>query len=499
MSWHHTVSFEILPKIGEFERISSTVINAYLGPIISRHLYQLDKLLKDLGFRGELVIMQSNGGAYSVKAATRQPINTMFSGPASGIVSSILFGDLKETGNIISIDMGGTSFDACLIRERRIPITTERWICEQRVAIPMVDINSIGAGGGSVAWIDPSGILRVGPQSAGAVPGPACYGRGGKKPTVTDANLILGYLNPNYFLGGEIKLDLKAAKCVVKEEIAERLDLDTVEAAHAIYTMGNTAMAGGISLISTQRGYDPREFTLIVAGGAGPTHALRIAEELKISRVVIPKISPVYSAFGVLLSDFRHHYVRSYFCRLIDLDLNRINNLYSEMETEALQTLETEVISGEEVSLIRSVDMRYVGQFHEIEVEVPQGLITPETIERIKNRFHKDHKELFTFSLPKRDCEFLNWKLLAIGRTKKPMLEEKAHVGKGSSKALKGRRDVFFKEFGGYRSTCLYDGDRLLTGNIIEGPAIVEEKAMTLVIPPGYVFEVDTYGNYVKL
>jgi len=169
------------------------------------------------------------------------------------------------------------------------------------------------------------------------------------------------------------------------------------------------------------------------------------------------------------------------------------------METEALQTLETEVISGEEVSLIRSVDMRYVGQFHEIEVEVPQGLITPETIERIKNRFHKDHKELFTFSLPKRDCEFLNWKLLAIGRTKKPMLEEKAHVGKGSSKALKGRRDVFFKEFGGYRSTCLYDGDRLLTGNIIEGPAIVEEKAMTLVIPPGYVFEVDTYGNYVKL
>lgn len=492
-----SISSEILPQVREFERTSTTVINAYVGPLISRYLNRLEKSLKDSGFGQQLLVMQSNGGVQSVELSTRYAVNTISSGPSAGIPAAIYFANALGSENVISIDMGGTSFDVALVEKNSAMTTAEKWIGGHRIAIPMLDIHNIGAGSGSIAWIDPGEILRVGPQSAGADPGPACYGKGGKRPTVTDADLILGYINPDYFLGGEIKLDVEEARKSIKQEIGDKLNIDVIEAANAIFGLINATMADAISFVSVQRGYDPKDFVLCAAGGAGPIHAMRLAEEIGIPRIIIPKIAPVYCALGMLLSDLKHVYARSYYSRTEEVVIKKINDTYEQMERNGIKALEREGIPPEDIYLIRSADMRYIGQVHEVEVLVPGGYLDMDAIKSMEEKFHQSHEALYTFSDRGSGTEILTYRVTAIGRTKKPTLTEKPYNGKDPSHALKGLRETFFMEYNGFAKSPIYDGDRLLPGNRVKGPGVIEEVAMTVVIPPDHELWVDKYGNYV--
>jgi N-methylhydantoinase A len=442
--------------------------------------------------------MQSNGGVQRWDAALKRPVGSINSGPAAAFPASLFYAEMLGCKDILSVDMGGTSFDVGLIKDRNINTTTDGWTGLQRNATPMVDILAIGAGGGSIAWIDPNGILRVGPKSAGSVPGPVCYGRGGEEPTVTDANLILGYLDPDYFLGGKMAIDVDAARKALKK-IADQLGIGIIEVADAIYNVVNENMINAIALAAIRRGYDPQDFLLVVGGGTGATHAVSLAQKLKISRILIPKQSPVYCAFGLLLSDLKHDYVRSHIVQLRGADLNAINSLFEEMEAEGKRALQDEGVAPENIIFHRSADMRYLGQYKEVEIDFPKSQLEKKDIEFIENLFSERHKQLFTFSDPNRGLEILTLKVKAIGKVPRPSIKGRPLENKSPEQALKGCRKVYFTEEKDFLDTNIYDGDLLKPGNIIEGPAIVEEIAMTLVIPPKFKFKVDQYGNYISI
>jgi len=359
----------------------------------------------------------------------------------------------------------------------------------------MVDVHAIGAGGGSIAWVDPNGILRVGPKSAGSVPGPACYKKGGVAPTVTDANLILGYLNPDYFLGGKLVLDRRAAEKAL-EVLADELKIDPIAVAEAIYHVINENMINAINLAAIRRGYDPTRFLLIVGGGTGAMHAVELAKKMKIGRILVPKQSPVYCAFGLLLSDLKHDYVRSFIAPLAKTDFSELNAVFRDMEHQGRQTLEREGISPSDVVFRRSADMRYIGQYKEISVALPSENLSETDIKLIEKSFSERHQRLFSFSDEKRGLELLTLKVEAIGKVPKIRLSEQSSDGSDSSKALKGMRKAYFTEAKDFLESSVYDGERLKPGNIVPGPAIVEETVLTLVIPPGISFQVDHYGNY---
>jgi N-methylhydantoinase A len=490
------LSSDVLPQVREYERTSTTVLDAYVAPTITKYITKLYERLKEKGFAGELLIMQSNGGVQKWDTAINHPVGSINSGPAAAFPSSLYFADVLKTDDVISMDMGGTSFDVGLIKDRAIKTTTESEISNQKVSLPMVDILNIGAGGGSIAWVSSSDILRVGPQSAGALPGPACYGRGGAEPTVTDANIVLGYLDPDYFLGGRMKIDADAAHKAV-EKLATRLGIGVVETASAIYSIVNENMINGIILASVRRGCDPRGFFLIVGGGAGATHAVSLAQRLGISRIIVPKHGAVYCAFGLVLSDLKHDYVRSYIARLKQADFAEINQFYAEMEREGGAALKGEGISGDKVAIVKSAAMRYFGQFKEIEIDVPGKSLSSKDIPVFEELFSKKHEQLFGYSDPTRELEVLTLKSVSIGRVPRPYL--KPVESKGARQALKGKRQVFFVESKDFIETLVYDGDALQPGSIVEGPAVVEEVAMTLAIPPKFRFSVDLFGNYISV
>jgi len=492
-----TLSTEVLPQIRLYERCSTVALNAYVGPALSRYLDNVLKRLEKLKFDGVFLVMQSNGGVMSPDIARNFAMNTLLSGPAGAPSAGLFYASAYNTSDIITIDMGGTSFDACLVKGGVPLITTEGEVGGEWLATPKLDIHTIGAGGGSVAWINPGGLLEVGPKSAGADPGPVCYDRGGELPTVTDADLILGYLNPDYFHGGRLKLNVEKARKVLEDKIAKPLKLSVVEAAEGIYRVINSRMSSAVAVVSTRKGFDPREFTLIVAGGAGPIHAAPIAEEMGIPRVIVPRDSSVFCASGMLMCDLKHDYIRTYTRAVEGLDLEPVNRLYSDMIEEGTKLLNDEGIPADRIILSYSMDMRYIGQFSEVEVpfEMDKGRgIDAEKLRSIVDSFHQRHDTLYGYSMPGADVEIINLRASAKGLTDKPKLRKFPYKGTDPSPALKGKRQAFFE--GKFMDTQVYDVERLGYGNSINGPALLEQATTTTLVPPGWNIVCDEYGNF---
>jgi N-methylhydantoinase A len=492
-----TASHEVLPVYCEYERFSTTVVSAAVGPITAHYLKALENRLREIGFKGTLYMVQGGGLVQSVEESSRRAVSLIGSGPAAAPSGAIRLGQCIKTNNLFSVDMGGTSYDVCLIRSGAIPTTDYNWVGDERVAMKMVDVPSVGAGGGSIAWIDSLGLLRVGPQSAGADPGPACYGKEGSQPTVTDADLILGYVPADYFLGGEISLKPDLAEKAIRS-VAEPLGIDLPTAAMTIFTTVNSLMADKMTEISTKRGYDVRDFALVVGGGAGPVHGAYLANLLEIPTVIVPRYAATYSAFGMLNMEVGRDFARSLISRKSLLDLERVNSLFAEMEVEARQVLGAIGISPQETVLRRSMEMRYIGQFHEVEVtEVSLGKIGPKELEGIAAAFHRRHKDLFTFDMPQREIEFLNVRLKATAHQEPLKLAEIPQTTGKSDHALKRHRPALWSLAKGYELTPAYDGTRLACGDRIAGPAIIEEPATTVVIPTSYLCAVDKVKNYI--
>ena len=488
-----STSHETLPIWREFERFNTTAVGSYVGPAVANYLNSLEKVLKETGFTGTFLMMLANGLVQNVAECIRRPVFLLHSGPAAAPSGAVYLGKHLGETNLLSVDMGGTSFDICMIEKGDIPTTTEHWENDQRVAIKMVDIASIGAGGGSMAKIDALGLLRVGPQSAGADPGPACYGNA-EDATVTDANLILGYVPPDYFLGGEMKLDEKASRRAMKP-LMEKLGLDEKAAAEAIFRTVNANMANKITEVSTKRGHDIRNAIMIAGGGGGPIHGGFIADSLGIKRVVVPPVAALYSAFGMFAMDIGQDYARSFVGRAGNIDLDALNRVYAELEAEAVTAFQQHGVPPDKIILRRSADLRYVGQFHEVEVDMAGGTITRDAVDAAATGFARKHEELYTFAMPWKAVEILTLRLKATTPNAPFALPQVAKGDADPKAALKRRRTCRFN--GRDVDTPIYDGEKVLAGNVISGPAIIEETTTTVVIPEAYVCSVDKYKNYI--
>lgn len=478
-----SASHEVLPQLGAYERHCTTIINAKVGPVIDRYLERLFAALGREGFAGEFYIMQSNGGVSSPSAIRRTPVNTLLSGPAAGPTAAAVFAG-RHPG-VIAGDMGGTSFEVSLARRGVVSLTSEREVGGYRVATPGLRIHSIGAGGGSVAWVEEGSILRVGPASAGAVPGPACYGKGGNQATVTDAELVLGYLNPDAFLGGRFKLAPALAERAVGQ-IGESLGLGARATAAGIYQIVNANMAGAIRVVTVQEGIDPRDHLLVMGGGAGPIHAAGIAAELGIRAVLIPRVGAVLCAFGMLMADFHHHFVRTLIRPLGDGVEKEIRRALDEMTAEAERRSEPG-LRPEELSLRPTLDLRYAGQFHE--VEIPLARLKPG---EIRAAFHARHESLYGYADRAGEVELVNVHLYSARRTEKPAPVRVAK-DRGVERARKESRKIFFA--GKFAASAVYDGAKLGAGARLKGPCVIDYPDTAVVVQPYCRARLDGGGN----
>jgi len=490
-----SISSEVLPEIREYERMSTTVINAYVLPIVDRYLNMLDHELDKIGITGTVHIMQSNAGIMPSSLAGQKSACTILSGPAAGVLGGV--GLARQAGfeNVITVDMGGTSFDICLVYQGELKTARESEIGGYALKMPMIDMHTIGAGGGSIAWIDRGGVLKVGPQSAGADPGPVCYGKGGTDPTVTDTNLVLGRLNPEYFLGGRMNVDKQAAYEAIEEKIARPLGMDVLEVAEGIIKVVNASMVKGIRFVSVEKGYDPREFSLVCFGGNGPVHAVELAEELDIAQIVVPFAPGVNCAYGLLIADFRYDYVKTCVRKVSEVAPKEMNALYNGLESTARDRMAKDEIAEKDILIGRSLDMRYFGQGYELEVPVASGEITGRTLGSIESRFHSLHEQTYGFGTRGEPTEIVNLRMACLGLMPKPQLRKEPLGEKDPKEALKGEREVFLK--GRYHTTAIYDRERLHPGALVHGPAIVEQKDSTVPLFPGTSGQVDEYRNII--
>jgi N-methylhydantoinase A len=493
-----TVSSGLLPSIRFYDRVSTTVLNSYVGPILRNYLTSLLRRLKDIGFKGVLLIMQSNGGVVSPEIAIDNAAVTLLSGPAGGPVAGITYTGIQGYKDCITVDMGGTSFDAALIKNQTPLVTTEGEINRLRLALPMLNIVTIGAGGGSIGWIDEGGLLRMGPQSAGAKPGPACYNLGGEFPTCTDADLILGYLDKDYFAGGKLPLNEETAINAIKTHIADKMGMDLIEAAAGMYHVINVNMAAGVREVSVKRGEDPREFPLVVAGGAGPNHACMIALELEIPIMIVPKESSIFCAAGMLMSDLQHNFVRTHVSPLENLNPKKLRQLFEEMEKEGTNLLKSEHIPKNRIQFKYSIDMRYVKQYHEVNVVVTQEEVRRGRMDSIAKKFHPEHNRLYGYSLEElgTPIEVINLRLTCVGRTDKPRFRKMKYAGPDPSFAFKKKRKVYLPNKKKFQPVPVFDGDLLKYGNKIEGPAIIEQVNTTTFVSPEFSVLCDAYGSF---
>ncbi|MBV9800389.1 MAG: hydantoinase/oxoprolinase family protein [Solirubrobacterales bacterium] len=492
-------SYDILPELKEFERTSTTAVNAYLGPIVDRYLSSLTERLARWGFRGQTMIIHSGGGVMSLDAARRLPARTCMSGPAGGAVGAAYIGRLAGYSNLISFDMGGTSCDVALISGGE-PGTRPGWKIEHKVPVqfPAIDVGTIGAGGGTIAWIDKAGALRSGPQSAGADPGPAAYGSGGEEPTNTDANLVLGRLDPEAFLGGEFKLHPELAREAIQRRVAEPLGFSIEEAAEGILRVSNENMVEALRLISVERGNDPRDYALIAFGGAGPVHAAHCAAELSIPTVIVPRSPGLASAFGQLRVEIRDDTQRPLLTKHDDVDPAELEAVFSELEDEAEQLLRREGVAGEEVQLQRSVDLKYYPQTSYINLRVPSGHIDQAVVDDLVSSFLERHADEFGYSvgLDLTSVEFVNARLTALAPA--PVGELVADGARGAgADAVIDTREVHFGEAGGWVLAGVYDRTRLFQGASFDGPAIVQEADSTTIVPPRAHVQVDRHRNLI--
>ncbi|MFH1090222.1 MAG: hydantoinase/oxoprolinase family protein, partial [Pseudomonadota bacterium] len=493
-----TVSSTLLPSIRFYDRVSTTVLNSYVGPILKRYLDALIRKLAAEDFPGVLLIMQSNGGVISPEVASKTAAATLLSGPAGGPVAGVAYTSVQGYDDCLTVDMGGTSFDAALIKDRRPMVTTTGQINRLRLALPMLNVVTIGAGGGSIGWIDEGGLLRMGPQSASSKPGPACYSLGGEEPTCTDADLILGYLDPDYFAGGRMPLDYHKALQAIEEKIARPLGLEVFEAAAGMYNVINVNMAAAVREVSVSQGYDPRDFPLVVAGGAGPNHAAMIAHELEIPVMIIPRESSIFCAAGMLMSDLKHDFVRTYTCLFEQADPGRFKDYFRDMKKQGLVLLESEHIPRDRVRFVYSLDLRYVKQYHEVNVEVTEEEVEKTDFAAMAARFHPAHNFLYGYSLEDQGTpiELINMRLVCIGLTDKPGFFEQPYDGQDPGAAFKRRRQVFLPVGKEFREVDVFDGLSLKYGNLIQGLAIIEQVNTTAFVTPEYNVLVDKYGSY---
>jgi N-methylhydantoinase A len=471
------LSSEVLPQIKEFERVSTTVVNAYVGPALSRYLGELERRLAEAGYAGPTLIIQSHGGVAPIDESGRLAAGAVLSGPAGGVAGSVYAGRLLGDGNLIPFDMGGTSTDISLIVDGRPSLAVSRRIGGHTIALSSLDIASIGAGGGSIARVDAGGILHVGPESAGAVPGPACYGAGGRAATVTDANLVLGYLDPASFLGGRRSLDRAAAEAAV-DDIAAGLGIDRVSAALGIHRVVNTTMAEGVRLVSVRRGVDPRRFALLALGGASGLHATDIARQLGLKRVVVPRVAAVLSAWGMLATDLRFEVARSHIGDTRTLDGGALKRLFEEMEAEGFARLRASFDGPSQAT--RSVDMRYGEQVFEITVGLDGVDWTTDPLPEIVERFHRRHEELYTYSLPDQEAVLVNARVAVAGILAALPLEPALPAG--PSTAPRSKRRIYLE---GWVTAPVSDFDALAPGQTIVGSAIVESAMTTVLLRSG--------------
>jgi N-methylhydantoinase A len=490
-----SVSSEVLQQVRLTDRVSTTVMNSYVGPVLRRYIEALVAGLGDLGFGGTLLVMQSNGGVATPEMIAKLPASTVLSGPAGGPVAGLAHARDRGAADCMVVDMGGTSYDASVVSNGEVTITREGEIDRNPIALPMTDVMTIGAGGGSIAWLDEGGLLRMGPQSAGADPGPIAYGLGGTEPTCTDANLVLGYLDPEYFLGGRMKLDVEAAREGIWTKIAEPLGLEVEAAAAAMHEVITLMMAAGTKDLALRRGYDPRELLMIGGGGAGGLHSGPIGAELELDRIVLPRVSSVLCAFGMLLADLRHDYVRSFHHEWDAVDPAAAASLVGAMEAEGMEALAAEGTAEADRSLVASAEIRYRGQHHEVSVPFDPADLVPGRLDRIAGDFHRLHERLYGFSSPDRPLETIALRVSVRG--KRPELRLSRPSATSAEPPRRGSRRAWLPERGESAEVPVLDADAMLPGHRFEGPALVEGANTTVIVPEAYDLTVDASSSFV--
>jgi N-methylhydantoinase A len=488
-----SVSSEVSPEIREYERASTTLTNVYVRPLARRYLRRLESVLGDLGIDATLFIMLSSGGTSTVETAQAFPIRLVESGPAAGALAAAHYGRRMGTPDLLSFDMGGTTAKACLIDGGAPHLATEFEVSRVYrfkkgsglpVKVPVIEMIEIGAGGGSIAHIDSLGLLKVGPESAASDPGPVCYGRGGERPTVTDADLVLGYLDPKFFLGGAMRLDREAAERAIEERVARPLGLDLIEAAWGIHQVVNENMANAARVHAVERGSDPRRYPLFAFGGAGPVHAGRVAGILGSPEVIVPLGAGVLSTVGFLVAPLAFDFVRSLHGRLDDLNWSELSRLFLEMETEGRDLLRRAGVPPEEIDVRRFAEMRYSGQGHEVRVALPETELDERSIPELTDRFERAYAALYQRSAPGNPIEAVNWRVMVAGPSPDLPLDAFAHIAgiESASDPIKGNRSIYLPECHGFIDAPVYDRYALRPGVRFEGPAVIEERESTAIV-----------------
>ena len=492
-----TLGSELYPQVREYTRTSTAVVNAYLAPIMKRYVDAVDAYFRALGAKQPVRYYQSNGGLAIGQAMTDRSVYAINSGPASAPAAGQYVCAPFGKTDVITVDMGGTSFDITLTKDGVTNINKNIDFLRYRIGVPMIQVETLGAGGGSIGWIDEMGLMQMGPQSAGSDPGPACYGQGGTEPTVSDANLVLGYLNPDGLVGGRLPLDAKLAREAVKSRLADPLGLSVERAAYGMFTIVNANMVNGIRRVTVERGYDPRDFVLVGAGGATAAHITALAEEMGIGTIVLPKLASGLCAFGQIISDVKYNYMATAPLRLDnDEAYAKIDSLFNEIEAQGIAHLKDDGFAKKDIDIRRSLDMRYVGQVHECTVDIGTFKVDAKSIEKIKEAFHKRHEQLYTYSERHSTVEVVNIESTVYGRVEKPKRMAIAK-GKPVATALKAHREAVFSADGKRVRTPVYDGALIGAGARIAGPAIIEEVTTTIVIQPGWVAALDESGSYL--
>ena len=493
---HVTLSVDLLPQIREYTRTSTVAVNGYVGPGLGRYIDSIEAMLTDLGYANPIRYFQSNGGLTSGRVLSRRAVSALNSGPAAGPSAALHYASSLGQTDVLTLDVGGTSSDISLVRDGKVDLVKDVDIGRYRVGIPLVNVISIGAGGGSIAWIDSHGLLHVGPQSAEADPGPACYMRGGSDATVTDALVVLGYLNQTALLGGRMPIDADAARQVMRAKVADPLGLTLDRAALGIFNIVNANMIGGIRSVSVERGHDPRDFSMVAGGGATAAHAGRLAAELGIRKVIIPRVASGLCAFGEAVADVKHTYLASYTVHLPELDPARLDGLFLELERQGREDLYGEGFADADIYVERSVDMKYVDQVHECRVEIPRFEIDDARIAEIEDAFHRRHEALYTYCERDNVPELINVEVSVYGRSPRLDVPDDGPAGTRRPEPTDHRAGLF-GEYDDHRSTPVFEAASLKVGDTVEGPAIVEEESTTIVVFPGSILHLPRSDVYV--